>query len=535
MWLYEYECEAAVYKLTVVEDERDVRNRLISLIKKADSGFTITSSYETGIDAYEGILTDSPDLIVTDIKIPYINGIELIKMARQVFPLVKIIVVTGYNEFDYAKEAANLGVAGFISKPVTLEDISAVLKKARDELDGEYLTASSLERLSAFYKDSLPIVREYDLYRLSTMLDVAPAFEGKLQGSGVNLDYHYFAMCVFDFDGGPGGLVLEKHDVVFSSIRKSVADELEGMFDCNFFNRYEKLCLILKSDAVPDMDMLELKIDRAIQRVSRFSETPVSAGISNAYGKKDFALMVREAMRALEYRGVMGGGRVFLYGNSAPLSAGLPVDDGLIKELSYMIHFRTAEDCLARIDCAMGGANADSLYYIATGIINALMRACDNLADLYAYFGNQDNIYRRLFELKTEGGIVGFLRESAMAVRKINDNVITDNVDRNLRKVMHYIEEHYMLPDFDFDSLARAAGFSVSYISAMLRKRKNTSFIKILTGLRMEKALELLADPSLKLVDIAERLGYSDAYYFSHCFKKYKGVSPKEFREHGIS
>jgi len=521
-----------MYKLTVVEDERDVRSRLVSLIKKAGCGFETVSEYETGIDAYEGILADNPDLIVTDIKIPYIDGIELIKMARQVYPLVKVIVVTGYNEFDYAKEAANLGVVGFISKPVTLGEISEVLAKAKEELDGEFLNSSNLKRLSAFYENGLPIIREYDLFRLSTMSGVTPAFEARLRGSGVSLDYKYFAVCIFDFDDAPD-IEPEISDRVFTAIRSGAAGELDGLYGCDFFHRYEKLCLLLKTDDKPDMETLERGIDRVIQRVNRFSEVSVSAGLSGVSESRDFALMVREAMRALEYRSVMGGGRVFPHGYSAPLSRGIPIDDGAIGELSYMMHFRPAAECLSRIDGVMKNAGADSLYYSAAGVVNALIRSCDGLEALYAKFGSQDGIYRRLFEMKTESGIAGYLKDLAASIRAINENVIRDNVDQNLRIIMRYMEEHYCDPGVSYDSLARAVGFSVSYISAMLRKRMNSSFVKILTGLRMDKAMELLADPSFKIVDIAERLGYNDAYYFSHSFKKHTGMSPKEFRGHG--
>ena len=521
-----------MYKLSIVEDERDVRNRLSGLIRKAEAGFETVSEYETGIDAYEGILSNCPDLIVTDIKIPYINGIDLVKMVRLVYPLVKIIIITGYNEFDYAREAANLGVVGFISKPVTLDDVAAALEKARAELDDEFLTSANLRRLSAFYEKNLPIVREYDLYRLSTMSDVPEPFEHKLRGDGVSLDFKYFAMCVFDFDGSPD-FGPEPYEMAFAAIRNTAAEELGGLFECNFFNRYEKLCLLLKSGDAPDMEALERRIDNTIQRVSRHSGMPVSAGVSNAYGRKDFALMVREAMRALEYRSVMGGGRVFMRGNSAPPASKIPADDNAINELSYMMHFHPEADILDRIDRVMKAPDADSFYYTATCAVNALIRSCDDLTALYAAFGNQDSLYRRLFEIKTEGGVNEFIKELALSVRKINDGVIRNSVDQNLNKVMRYMEEHYREPDFAFESLARAVGFSVSYISAMLKKRRNTSFIKILTGLRMEKALELLSDPSLKLADIADQLGYGDAYYFSHCFKRHTGVSPKEYRERG--
>ena len=521
-----------MYRLVIIEDERDVRRRLSGLITKTGSNFEIVAEYETGIDAYDGIISDNPDLILTDIRIPYINGIELSKMARDIYPLVRIIIITGYNEFDYAKEAANLGVIGFISKPVTLENISALLNKAEASLDGEYLTAANLNGLSAFYKENLPIIRENDLYRLSGMSGVTPAVEAKLRGNDIDLDYPFFVVCMFDFDEIPGGDP-ERYDLVFSSVRRSIGDDFSGVCGFDMFNRYEKLCLILKYNVPPDVKELERRLERIIQRAGRYSDMPVSAGISGIYhNNRNFAAMVKEAARALDHRSVMGGRKVFYYGNVKLPASKLHIDDSMIKELGYIMHTQSAADSISRIDQIRKSlaVSGDPLYYAATGVLNALIRACDDAAKLYSRYGGPDMLYKRLFEIKTEDEIFEYLKELVRFIREINNDVIMDNVERNLHIVTSYIETHYCDPDISFGAMAREVNFSVSYIGALLKKKLNTSFVKLLTDLRMDKAKELLANPALKIIDIAESLGYNDSYYFSHCFKKYTGQSPKEYR-----
>ena len=528
-----------MYKLVIVEDEQDIRSRIVRLIEKTGSNFEIAAQYETGIDAYDGIISDPPDLILTDIKIPYIDGIELVKMVRKVLPLIKIIIVTGYNEFDYAKEAANLGVVGFINKPVTAEDLSALLKKAEQALDNEFLTVSNLNQLSSFYESSLPIIKENDLYRLSNMADVPAAFENKLRGNNIRLDYRYFAICMFDFDEIPDG-ESERYDIAFSSIKKSTGEDMGEICDYDTFSRYEKLCFILKSEAPIDMNELEQRLERIIQRVGRYSEMPVSVGISGVYeNSRNFAAMVKEAMRALEYRSIMGGNKVFIFDSFNRPAPNISVDDSGIKELGYILHFQPVENSITRINEIKESfaRSKDSLYYVATSILNVLIKACDNLEQLYTHYKGSDNLYRRLFEIKTEEEIFDFLKELTLRIRQLNDTVIVDVVDHNLRKIIAYMETHFADPDISFESLAKEVNFSVSYISALLKKKLNTSFVKMLSGLRIEKAKELLCNPALKLIDIAESLGYNDSYYFSHCFKKYTGLSPKEFRsnEHNIN
>ena len=518
-----------MYRLVIVEDEKDVRQRLVSMIEKSGCNFQIAAEYENGIDAYDGIISENPDLILTDIKIPYINGIELSKLVRDVYPLARIVVITGYNEFDYAKEAANLGVLGFISKPVTLSNIRELLTKAEASLDEEFLTGSNLSRLSAFYKENMPVIRENDLCKLIDMTGLTPAFEAKLRGYGVCLDYPYFIACIFDFDAARE---TERGDVVFSSVRQACAELFGPLCDFDMFNRSERLYLILKYRVRPDVHELEPLLERIVLRAGRFSDMPLSAGMSGVHCDKNFAAMAKEASRALEYRSVMGGQKVFLYGNASAAMVKPLTGENLIKELGYLLRSRTAEECAAKIDAVKErtGGSVDALYYSAVGVLNVLVTGCDDPEALYGARGGPDAIYRRLFELKTADGIFNYLKDLARFICDVNKNVILDSLEKSLKSVESYMRVHYCDPDISFKSLAGAVNFSVSYISALLKKRRGTSFIKMLTELRMEKARELLADPSLKIIDIAERLGYNDSYYFSHCFKKHAGVPPKEYR-----
>jgi len=523
-----------MYKLVIVEDEQDVRQRLVGLIEKSGCNFEIVAEYETGIDAYEGIISDNPDLILTDIRVPFISGIELSKKVREIFPFVKIIIITGYSEFDYAKEAANLGVIGFVSKPITLDSIKDLLSKAEESLDSEFLFRSQLSQLKDFYKESHPIIKENELLNLSKMPEVTPEFQQKLRVINISLDYPYFAMCVFDFDEIPDGET-ERYELVFSSIRKFIGEELERFCDFEMFGRYEKICLIIKAQYEPDMTELERRIERVIRRAVRFSDIPVSAGVSSVFHNcKNFSAMVKEAVRALEYRSVMGGEKVFLFGNAQSPAIKFSIDASLIKELGYILHAQTTEDCIDRIDLIRTSLwdSGNPLYYAATGILNAIISNCDDLEGLYERSGGPDMIYRRLFQIKTEDEIYDYLKDIVSLIRKLNDSIIVDDVEKSLRLVTSYMEAHFCNPHISFEALARDVNLSGSYISALLKKKLNTSFVKMLTELRMEKAKELLFDPALKIIDIAEQLGYSDAYYFSHCFKKHVGVRPKEFRNY---
>jgi len=554
-----------VYRLVVVEDEREVHQRLVSLIGKSRcGGFELAAGYENGIDAYDGIMADPPDLVITDIRIPFINGIELSRKLGEALPLIKIAIITGYNEFNYAKEAANLGVIGFISKPVTQEDVDAILCKAEAALDAEFVKAASMTELEAFYENSLPIIREYDLYRLSTMSSVPAAFRRKLLHENIDLGYKYFAMCVLDFDDG---VDIERCEMGLSSARGLIDEVLGGLCGIDMFNRSEKLCVIMKSNEGIDISKIESLMESILMRAGRFSGMPLSAGISDVHtaaelpdfaGKSDaystespdsigtndmyaaaespdFAGMYGEALRALEYRSVMGGRKAYVFRNAVPIPAGKSLfGNADVRQLRYLLRYQPADACLeylSAIRLKLGSEGAEnSHYYVVTNILNTLINACDDLEGLYARFNGQMNIYLRLFDSKTADQAFGCLADLAKIVGELNRNVIVDSMKSNFQKILAYMETHYCDSELSLESLASSVNFSVSYICALFKKNGNTTFIKHITAIRMEKAKELLSDPGLKIVDIAESLGYADPYYFSHCFKKYAGVSPKEFR-----
>jgi two-component system response regulator YesN len=526
-----------MYKLAVVEDENDIRSRIVDMIKNSGCNFYISSEYANGIDAYDGIVSDNPDLILTDIRIPGIGGIELAKMVRRSLPFVKIIFITGFSEFEYAKEAANLGVIGFISKPVGFDELMTLLEKAEQALDDEYLTASSINKLSDFYESNLPTIRDNDLYRLSKMSEVPVTFDRKLKSNGISLDYNFFMVGIFDFDTireGEG----EHYELAYSSIRKTIDEEFNGLFDFEMFNRYEKFCFILKSDTPPDISKLNRHLEHIVQRIGRYSGMTVSVGVSSVFEKnKNFATMYKEAMRALIMRSVMGGNNVFFFRDIATTHSQLSVDDKMIRELGYMMHFHPLQKCLERIDEIWSNLEDAKvpLLYVSTNILNVLIKACNDLDGLYSLYGGKDSdsLYSGLFQITNDKDALLYLKNLAQIIANLNDGAIIDNMEYTLRKIMFYMENHFCDPEISFESLAKNVNFSTNYIGVLLKKKLNTSFVKMLTSLRMEKAKTLLTDSSLKIADVSEQLGYKDSYYFSHCFKKYVGVSPREFKNSG--
>ena len=277
-----------MYKLIIVDDEFDIRERLSQSIEKMDSGFEIIGKYENGLDALEAVNQLEPDLVLTDIRMPFMTGIELISKIRETKPLTKVIIITGFDEFDYAKRAIDLGVIGFLTKPVTYSDLEVILKKAKEELDEEYFRNTNLANMEQFIKDSMPIIRENDLHKLISSDHLNPQFDKKLEFDGISLNYKNFAICVTDIDNENIDDI-EKHELNLLNVKRYISESLQGHFFEESFTKNDLIITIIKSNDEITISQLERCFEHTQMKISKFLHFTVSVGISKIYKNKLFS------------------------------------------------------------------------------------------------------------------------------------------------------------------------------------------------------------------------------------------------------
>ena len=163
-------------------------------------------------------------------------------------------------------------------------------------------------------------------------------------------------------------------------------------------------------------------------------------------------------------------------------------------------------------------------------LLDTILKSCINLSKLYSDYLPHLDIAQKLYSLKSSEQVYEYFDLLLNEVTKINEASRLSGVESSFAQIKQYIESNYTRSTLSLEDLANELGYSVSYISSILKKN-DTSFTKYLTDVRMDKAKVLLADNNSKLITIAASVGYEDPYYFSHCFKKYFGVSPIEYRK----
>ena len=202
--------------------------------------------------------------------------------------------------------------------------------------------------------------------------------------------------------------------------------------------------------------------------------------------------------------------------------------------LSYYVAYSKKKEAKDKINSFIDQISTpqfkDNYYFILSNILDSILKSCISLAHLYQNFESQIEMTQNIYTIKTKEVLADYLYKVALAVIKVNEEQRLSGVESSYDRIKHYIQAHFSECDLSIDDVADELAYSISYISAILKKN-NTSFTKLTTEFRMKKAKELLLNPDTKIISVANDVGYSDPYYFSHCFKKYYGQSPDEFKK----
>jgi len=189
-----------IYNIILVDDEDEVRGRIASKISE-NTDFKIIGSAGNGYDAIELLEENEVDIVITDIQMPFINGIELTRIIRRDYPRVKVVFITGYDEFNYAKEAISLRVNSYIMKPITSGEIDTFLNKLKQELDDEYKQMQDVLLMQEKYNSLFPIIIDSYLTSLMHLNQLKPSDIDKLVLYGIDVDkYSKFITCLVEID-----------------------------------------------------------------------------------------------------------------------------------------------------------------------------------------------------------------------------------------------------------------------------------------------------------------------------------------------
>jgi two-component system response regulator YesN len=530
------------YKVIVVDDEDSVRQGISRHIDWRGLGFEIVGDADNGADALELAESALPDLVITDIKMPYMDGLELTARLRAALPAVKVIIISGFDDFEYAKQAISLNIAEYVLKPVNVEELSDVLRRVRGEMEREEASIKDMEKLRAYYEKSLPTLREHFL---ASLLEgrVSDDRAGQLAATyGLTLTSRYHAAACVRFDRKTavkdGGDELNR-----ISIRQLIDEalgggEIRGGIIAYSLIYADYVVAFAGFDDEALMNRLIVRMNEMCGMAEKYLDLVVSVGVGYAVGRlSEMNRSYRGALAALDYSMETGSCSAIYIADVEPdekVDVSITPQD----EQSLLSAIRLADpDAIAHVVNRLIGRLAESRVpyqkyqvYILE-IFTALVHIARlNKIDADDMFGGQFDAARELNGIDSLRSLKERLTTLCVRVsgRIRRERQNTSNM--LIESAKAYAAEHYRDPEFSVDSMCRDLHVSPAYFSTIFKRAQNTSFVNYLTSLRLAEAVRLLTETDYKTHHIANAVGFGDANYFSFVFKKRFGASPSKYR-----
>ncbi len=535
----------SLYKILLADDEEEVRKGIIRQIDWERLGFQVAGDAENGEDALEKIEQLKPDVVMTDIRMPYMDGLTLTGRIRQKYPSTRVLIFSGYDDFEYAQQAIKLGVTEYILKPVNVEELTGILSRIRESLDEEIAQRRDVSLLRKRYHSSLPMLRELFLNKLVQGNVPEEEVRPQLEEYGVDiLNARKLIAAVVNVekeDRGqeqPSMSLQEQKNLIPLSVRGLVEDQLREYFRFISFDSSGGIAIIAAIDREnTQTGFIDLLAD-ICKETRRILGVTITIGVGHSSQSPELISdSYQSAVDALGYKAIVGTGGTIYIGDMEPVSRGkLQLSQKDEAQLEAQIKFGTPETVEAEVRMLAGRmddtrVHASQYQVYMLSIVNCITRLMQQYdMDLRQVFDTDGGLMKLLGSSKEQEEFAGWL---AQAAGRMNEavNHRRDNTARQvIEEAKQYIQEHYQEPELSVDMICRKLHMSPAYFSTMFRKETGKTCVAYLTDVRLNRAVELLNETNDKTYVIAQKVGYLEQNYFSYVFKKKFGVSPTRFR-----
>ena len=534
-----------MFKVLLVDDEEEVRHGIRDRIDWASYGFEIAGEAENGREALNFFDDLLPDVVVTDINMPFMDGIELAAEINEAYPTVKVIILTGFDDFKFAQAAIKYGVSDYILKPVLPKDINELLEKLRDRINSEKEERENIESLRLHYKESLPLLRENFLVNLILGKSVSGSTETRIRDMNIKLNGKWYsaAICKIDSESVADDNLQErdielKRFAVFNIVSELIEKRKVG----EPFIHDDGIVIILGvdcEDRTSARNKMLSFLEAIRQSVCKFLSVTVSIGLGKIVTSTD---EIRESylssLTARKYKLILSGNKVIFVEDLEPgINSFFHLESDKEENLISSIKFKNEGEIANSVDDLFKSLNDSGaslreyqLYFVE--IISSLMK----LTRLFKIESSQvlpenSGIHIELDRFNSIEEAKDWIYELSVNISKTIAGKRSDASEVLFEKAIHYINENYGDAELNVQKISNYLYISPSYLSLIFKKKSGTTFLKYLVGVRLEKAKELLHDKNNRIAGVAERVGYPDVSYFSYFFKKNTGLSPREFRK----
>lgn len=524
-----------MYKILIVDDEEFIRSAIATTIDWKAIGFNEVFEAEDGELAYEIALEQRPDVILTDIRMPFMDGLTLSEKITKELPATKILILSGHDEFEYAKQALQIGVLDYIVKPIRADALTEIMKRTKRILDEEKARRAEYTKIKRQLRNSLPLLKEKFYHSLIADKLRMEEIDKRAAYLEIDLNKTSFTACVFETADGDDTPGIEDIEIKNISVGNTIK-ELSGSRGIVFGDLSGRHVLIYFDLAPDDIEQREVLHEIARNVTGHLTQTPkqtITAGIgSTVTTAGDIHQSYKDALHALEYKVAFGKGHVFDIIDLGYRSTGsyFPVKQikSVLAAIRLGIAYKQELQSLFDFLYTQKEMSIDNLRIILYEIINGVQKL---LIENEACSDIEYNIYNHIQNAQTIADIKPMVESYFDQVYQNLHCGRRSKKRQLIERAKKYILENYVDPDLNLSGTASAIYLSPSYLSVLFKKETGETFIDYITKTRIEKSKELLRLYDLKTYEIAQKVGYSDPHYFSIAFKKYTGYTPSQYRQ----
>jgi two-component system, response regulator YesN len=524
-----------MYKILLVEDEDLIRDAIANILDWPAIGITEIFQAEDGELGLELARKHRPDIVLTDIRMPFMDGLEMAKYIAQELPYTKIIILTGHDEFDFAVSSIKLGITDYIMKPISAENLSTVINKTVLKLQEERRTKRNQQKLRNQLRQSLPLLKEKILNQIITSSISPNKLNEKLEYTELQLDFNTFTVCIVEL-GTYDDLSVEDSEMMNMMLKGSLENYLGQ--DAIVFSNYKSQQIILLRDL--PMDDYETRAQvhqRFFEHHNGFKEKQAcylntSIGITVDSMEK-ISESYETAKHALSYKTALGNDLLFDFlelGYKSPeFEYPRELVDEIVKSAYLNIHYQTSLTEMKKYLSLCKNLTAEHLRVLAFEIVTHV-----NKALLETDYNLGEDSYQAIYKACNIATLTDFEKCITEYLDKIYSFFLENKQTRKqllIQNAKQYMEDNYENPDLNLNMVASHIFINPTYLSALFKKEAGVSFVDFLTQIRIEKAKFYLAQENTKSYEAALKSGYQDPHYFSVCFKKQTGMSPSEYKK----
>ncbi len=514
-------------KLLVVDDESVTRKGIIKYVNWSELGVQLVEEARDGIEGLEIAREFHPNIVISDIKMPGMNGIEFATKLRALFPETRLIFLSGYSDKEYLKAAIHLNAVSYVEKPLDLGELKDVIKKAVTlYIEDENKKSALLE--------GLPLIRQNIVFKLIARKTISMELIKDLQMVNVpfKIDGSFTVIILkanFSPDTDPNQILNILEDCLYDTIH--ICAEKNG----SYIIIVSGINSIRRNKEVSDI------FEKIETHIREYSSTNIELFCAVGLPVTEMAQIhesYETAVLALQKIFFQGYGKIVFYENEA-LSF-ISFNQDILVAFSELIQAESKEKAIEFVEklcrdiCVNQGTLVDKIKSIFFKLSLALFREAEKRGlQLNNYSGSEEkDIWELISNFETLEEIKRYLISNIIFFFEgIKD---LESFSRSVLNTMEYIRKNYFAPDLSVKILAEHIYLTPTYLSSLFKKETGMTISEYIIKVRIDKSKELLLNPQIKLFEIARKVGYSDANYYSKAFSKQTGMTPSTFRERYI-